>query len=218
LVPRKTWPRSATGLNQAGYTEGKNVTILVRLLEGKFDRVRDVVADLVSQRVSILVSITPGALAAKAATSTIPIVFATGGDPVVLGLVSSLNRPGRNLTGVSFFGPLLESKRLGLLREMVPKTGLVGVLLNRSGPLPETQRREVNEAARTLGLSLDVRQVDSERDFDSAFSDFAQERAGAILVGADPFFYVQREPLIAQATRHRLPPFTHGVSSPKQVG
>jgi putative ABC transport system substrate-binding protein len=109
------------------------------------------------------------------------------------------------LTGVSFFGSLLESKHLGLLREIVPQTGLVGMLLNRNGPLPETQLKQVHEAARTLNLRVDVRQVHSERDFDSVFSDFAQMRAGAILIGADPFFYVQRELLIAQTARHRLP-------------
>ena len=120
---------------------------------------------------------------------------------------------------MSFFGSLLESKRLGLLREIVPQTGSVGVLLNRNGPLPETQLKQVHEAARTLNLRVDVRQVDSERDFDSAFSEFAQMRAGAILIGADPFFYVQREPLIATKRRAiDFRPCMHGASSPKQVG
>jgi ABC-type uncharacterized transport system substrate-binding protein len=194
-----------TGLSQAGYADGRNVTILARLLDGKFDHVGDVLAELVSRQVSVIVSITPGALAAKAATSTIPIVFATGGDPVELGLVSSLNRPGGNLTGVSFFGPLLESKRMGLLREMVPQTESVGVLLNRNGPLPERQLKEVNRAASALGLRLDISQVENERDFDSAFSAFAQAQVGAILVGADPLFYVQRQAIITQTLQRRIP-------------
>jgi putative tryptophan/tyrosine transport system substrate-binding protein len=193
------------GLNEAGYVEGRNVTIDARLLAGKFDRVQDVVAEFVRRPVSIIVSITPGALAAKAATTTIPVVFATGGDPVELGLVSSLNRPGGNLTGVSFLGPLLEPKRVALLHEMVPQTRLIGVLLNRNATLAETQLREINEATRSLGLNLYVQHVAGERDFEDAFSALTQARADALLVGADPFFYAQREPLIAKAALHKLP-------------
>jgi putative tryptophan/tyrosine transport system substrate-binding protein len=194
-----------TGLSEGGYVEGRNVTFDVRLLAGKFDGVRDVVSDLINRPVSVIVSTTPGALAAKALTSTIPVVFATGGDPVELGLVPSLNRPGGNLTGVSFLGPLMEAKRLGLLREMVPKADLIGVLLNRKSPLAETQLKEVDHAARTLGLSLHVQHVGSERDFGDAFSASTQALAGALLVGADALFYVQREALVALAADRRLP-------------
>jgi putative ABC transport system substrate-binding protein len=193
------------GLNEEGYTEGRNVTIEVRLLSGKLDDVRELVAELLARKVSVIVSITPGALAAKAASSTVPIVFATGGDPVALGLVASLNRPGGNLTGVSFLGPLMEPKRLGLLHEMVQQTDVIAILLNRNGPLTETQLKEINEAAHTLGLDLYAQQVAEESEFDGAFSAFAKARAGALLVGADPFFYNQRNRLIAQAAKNKLP-------------
>ena len=193
------------GLNEEGYTEGRNVNIEVRLLSGKLDNARELVAELLARKVSVIASITPGALAAKAATSTVPTVFATGGDPVALGLVASLNRPGGNLTGVSFLGPLMEPKRLGLLHEMVPQARLIGVLLNRNGPLAEAQLTEVNDAAHTISLDLNVQHIASENDFDDAFSAFARARAGALLVGADPFFYNQRGALIAKAAQHKLP-------------
>jgi putative tryptophan/tyrosine transport system substrate-binding protein len=193
------------GLSEAGYMEGRNVTIDIRWLDGKLDRVPAIVADLVARQVSAIASTTAGALAAKRETSTIPIVFATGGDPVELGLVSSLNRPGGNLTGVTFLAPLMESKRLGLLHEMAPQTGVIGVLLDPEGPIADTQAKEIPEAARALGLRLAVQHASAERDLDSAFAAFAQVRAGALLVTATPFFDIQREKIIARAARHMLP-------------
>ena len=193
------------GLNEIGYTEGHNVKIELRKWDGKRDDLRELVAELVALKVSVIVCTTSGALAAKAATSTIPTVFATSGDPVEQGLVDSLSRPGGNLTGVTFSSSLLLPKRLGLLYEMVPHASLIGVLLKREGYDVEKQFTEANEAAHTLGLDLHAQRVSSQSDFQDAFSAFVQVRAGALLVGADPFFFNQREALITQAAQHRLP-------------
>jgi putative tryptophan/tyrosine transport system substrate-binding protein len=193
------------GLNQTGYVEGTNVIIEIHWLEGKFDRVPAIVADLVSRQVTAIVSTTPGARAAMAATSTIPIVFATGGDPVKQGLVSSLNRPDRNLTGVSFLAPLMETKRLGLIHEMAPQAGVIAVLLNPTGPLSGMQLKEIPGAARAFGLQVQVQHASDERDLDGAFAAFAQARAGALLVVSDPFFNAKREKIIGLAARQMLP-------------
>jgi putative tryptophan/tyrosine transport system substrate-binding protein len=193
------------GLYETGYTEGRNVTIDIRWLEDKSDRVPAIVADLVARQVTAIASTTAGALAAKRETSTIPIVFATGGDPVDLGLVASLNRPDGNLAGVTFLAPLMESKRLGLLHEMAPQASVIAALLDPNGPIANTQAKEVPEAARALGLRLAVQHASAERDLDSAFAAFAQARAGALLVTAAPFFDVQHEKVVAQAARHMLP-------------
>jgi putative ABC transport system substrate-binding protein len=144
------------GLNETGFVDGTNVTVEIHWLEGKFDRVSALTAELVGRQVAAIASTTPGALAAKAATSTIPIVFARGGDPVKLGLVGSFNRPGGNVTGVSFFGALMESKRLALLHEMVPQGGVVAVLLNSSNPVIDTQSREIDDAAHARGLRIEA--------------------------------------------------------------
>jgi putative ABC transport system substrate-binding protein len=192
------------GLTEAGCVEGRNVTIDIRWLTGKFDRAPAIVADLLSHHVAAIVSTTPGAIAAKAATSTIPIVFATGGDPVKLGLVASLNRPGGNVTGITFFGPLMETKRLGLLKEAFPYAGLIGVLLNPNTPIRDIQSKEINEAARTLGLQLDIQHASNDGDLDVAFAAFVQARAGALLVSADPFLD-NSERVIALAARNMLP-------------
>jgi putative ABC transport system substrate-binding protein len=158
------------GLNDTGFVDGTNVTIEIHWLEGKFDRVSALTAELVGRQVAAIASTTPGALAAKAATSTIPIVFASGGDPVKLGLVASLNRPGGNVTGVSFFGSLMESKRLGLLHETIPQAGVVAVLLNPSNPIIDSQSRELYDAADALGLRLDVQHASTDSDLDTAFA------------------------------------------------
>jgi putative ABC transport system substrate-binding protein len=193
------------GLKETGYTEGRNVKIELRKWDGKLDDLPELVAELIALKVSVIVCLTSGALAAKAATATIPILFATGGDPVEQGLVDSLSRPGGNLTGVTFSSTLLLPKRLGLLHEMVPQASLIGVLLKRDGFGAEVQFTEANEAAHRLGLDLHAQRVSSENHFEDAFSAFVQARAGALLVGADPFFFNQREALITQAAQHRLP-------------
>ena len=148
---------------------------------------------------------TVSTLAMKAATSTIPVVFAIGADPVKLGLVSSLNRPGGNLTGVSFFTNQIEAKRLGLLHELAPKAHLIAALLNPNNPFFEDQSRDLNEASRALGLRVHIERASNEREIAAAFAAFARESAGALLVGADPYFNSQRALVIAPAAQLRLP-------------
>jgi putative ABC transport system substrate-binding protein len=206
------------GLNETGFIDGTNVTIEIYWLEGKFDRVSVLTAELVGRQVAAIASTTPGALAAKAATSTIPIVFASGGDPVKLGLVTSLNRPGGNVTGVSFFGALMESKRLGLLHEMVPQAGVVAVLLNSSNPVIDTQSREVGDAAHALGVRIDVHRASTDRDIDTAFATIGKAQAGALLIASDPFFNSMREKLAAEAARHMLPAISDGRQFPEGGG
>jgi putative tryptophan/tyrosine transport system substrate-binding protein len=206
------------GLNETGFVDGANVTIEIHWLEGKFDRVAALTAELVGRQVAAIASTTPGALAAKAATSTIPIVFASGGDPVKIGLVPSLNRPGGNVTGVTFFASLMESKRLGLLHEMVPQADVVAVLLNSSNPVIDTQSREIDYGAHTLGLRLDVQRAGTDSDLDTAFVAFGKARAGALLVTGDPFFNSRREKVIAEAARHMFPTISAGREFAKGGG
>jgi ABC-type uncharacterized transport system substrate-binding protein len=198
------------GLSETGLVDGTNVTIEIHWLEGKFDRLSALTAELVGRPVAAIASTTPGALAAKAATSTIPIVFASGGDPVKLGLVTSLNRPGGNVTGVSFFGELMESKRLGLLHDMVPQAGVVAVLLNPRNPVIGTQSREVDNAAHALGLRLDVHHASTDSDLDAAFAAIGKAHAGALLIASDPFFDSKREKIADEAARHVLPAISDG--------
>jgi putative tryptophan/tyrosine transport system substrate-binding protein len=198
------------GLNETGFVDGSNVTIEIHWLEGKFGRLSALMTELVGRHVAAIASATPGALAAKAATSTIPIVFASSGDPVKLGLVASLNRPGGNVTGLSFLGSLMESKRLGLLHEMVPQAGVVAVLLNPSNPVIDTQSREVDDAAHALGLRLDVHRASTDRDLDTAFAAIGKAQAGALLIASDPFFDINREKLVDEAARHVLPAISDG--------
>jgi putative tryptophan/tyrosine transport system substrate-binding protein len=194
------------GLNEAGYFDGKNARIETRWAENKAERLPALAADLVSRHVTVIFAGgNQPALAAKAATATIPIVFVTGGDPVKLGLVASLNRPGGNLTGVVFLTQLLESKRLGLLHDMVPQANRIAALLNPNNPIADTQVREIDEAAHALGLQLQIQYASTERDIDTAFATIAQARAGGLLVGADPFFFNKRANIIAQAEHYRLP-------------
>src|SRR5256886_8068202 len=172
------------GLNEAGYVDGQNVTIEYRWAEGHYDRLPALAADLIGRKVTIIAATsTPAALAAKAATATVPIVFTTGDDPIKLGLVASLNRPGGNVTGVSSLLVELGSKQLGLLRELAPGITAIAVLTNPNFPGTERQLRDVEGAARVLGLQLLVLRASSEREIDAAFARIAQQGGTALLVG-----------------------------------
>ncbi len=174
--------------------------------EGRVDRLPGLAAELVRQQVAVLVVSSPdGALAAKQATATIPIVFSVGGDPVQLGLIASLSRPGGNVTGVFQFTAALEGKRLGLLHEMVPKATALAALVHANYAAADSQVRDIRDAAARLGIQLVVLTVNSESDFDEAFATLAQQRAGGLLVCASPFFYSRHERLVAQTARHSVP-------------
>src|SRR5689334_7927217 len=194
------------GLREAGYIEGRNVAIEYRWAEGRYDRLPALAADLVRRKVDlIMASNPPSALAAKGATSTIPIVFRGGADPVGDGLVASLARPGGNLTGVSFVADELTAKRLELLSELVPRARVIALLMNPSNATAERVIRDVQEAARTNGLQLHVLKARSESEIDTAFASLVQVHAGALVVGADPFLSSRREQLVALASRRAVP-------------
>jgi putative tryptophan/tyrosine transport system substrate-binding protein len=195
------------GLREAGYIEGQNVTIEYRWAEGDYARLPALAADLVRRHVAVLVAVggSSSAKAAKAASSTIPIVFTTGGDPVGLGLVASLNRPGGNVTGVALLISEMESKRFGLLRDMVPTATLVAVLLNSRSPVSTTELNDVQEAARAVGQQIHILNASSEQELDAAFASLAKLGAGALLVGSDPFFNSRRSYLVSLAARARVP-------------
>jgi ABC-type uncharacterized transport system substrate-binding protein len=195
------------GLKESGYVEGQNVAVEYRWAEGQYDRLPALAADLVRRQVSVIVAGggAPAVLAAKAATTAIPIVFSLGSDPVGLDLVASLNRPGGNITGVYHFATGLEAKRLGLLHEMVPKATTIAVLVNPNYSDAENQLRDVQEAAIPLGVQLVVVRANAESDFDAAFSTVVQQRSGGLLVCASPFFNTRREQLVVLAARHALP-------------
>jgi putative ABC transport system substrate-binding protein len=195
------------GLNEAGYVEGRTVAVEYRWAEGQYERLPSLAADLVRRKVAVIVSAggTPASLAAKAATKTIPIVFTTGFDPVKLGLVASLNRPGGNITGVNQFVSQMEGKRLGLLRELVPNAALIAVLLNPNNPPAATQLKDVQEAARTLGQQIHTLHASSEAELEAAFATARQVGCGGLLVAADPFFNSRRTYVIALAARHAIP-------------
>jgi putative ABC transport system substrate-binding protein len=195
------------GLNETGYTEGKNVTIEFRWGGGQYDRLPALVEDLVRRQVAIIVTSggEPAALAVKAATAKIPIVFNAGEDPVRFGLVASLNRPGGNLTGVTSLLGVLGAKQLGLLRELVPKAATIGMLVNPNDPWAESQTTNTQTAAREVGQQLVVVGASTERDIDAAFAALVQQRVGALLIINSPFFVTQADHLIALAARHALP-------------
>jgi putative ABC transport system substrate-binding protein len=193
------------GLKQAGFVEGQNVAIEFRSVEDHLDRLPALVADLLRRPVAVIVANDPSAHAAKAATTTVPIVFATGGDPIREGLVASLNRPGGNVTGFSFFGAVLGAKRLELLHQLVPKAATIGVLMDRNTPDSEAERRELEGAAQAIGLQLIILDASSDRDFEAAFATFVQRGAGALLVGAGAFLFSNRERIVALAARNGLP-------------
>ena len=195
------------GLNETGYVEHRNVGIEYRWAEGQYGRLPALAADLVRLQVSVITATgtTASALAAKAATATIPIVFISGTDPVQLGLVSSFNRPGGNATGVGFLLNDLAPKRLELLHELVPSAIAIGFLSNPTSPLSQSEASDVQAAARALGLRIYVENASSERDIDAAFASFVQQRINALFVSADAFFQNQRDQLVALAARHAMP-------------
>src|SRR5258705_1750171 len=176
------------GLKEVGYVEGRNVAIEYRFAEGEYDRLPALAADLVSRRVAVInaISGTPAALAAKAATSTIPIVFANGGDPVSSGLVTNINRPGGNVTGVTFFTAPLAAKRLDLLRRLAPKAATVGVLINAKNPPSGLEAQNVTTAAIEFGLPTKVLGASTASEIDEAFATIVQEQIGTLYVSADP--------------------------------
>ena len=195
------------GLKVASYVEGQNVIIEYRWAKGHYDQLQTLAADLVRRQVAVIAATggTISAQAAKAATTTIPIVFNVGDDPIKSGLVASFNRPGGNITGVNTLSPVLEAKRLGLLRELVPQATLVGVLLNPSNPDAELQQRNLQAAASAIGQQLRIFNASSETDFDMAFGTLLQQRADALLVGNDVFFTNRREEIVTLASRHAIP-------------
>jgi putative ABC transport system substrate-binding protein len=193
------------GLGEAGYVEGQNVTVEYCWADDQDDRLAALAADLVGRPVTLIVTNPEGARAAKAATATIPIVFATGGDPIALGLVPSLNRPGGNVTGVVFFFAVLGAKRLELLRQVVPDATTIAMLVNRSSPNAEGERKETEAAIRADGREPVVLDVASVRDIEVAFATLAQRGASALLVGSGAFLNSQRERIVELAARYRLP-------------
>ncbi len=193
------------GLKEAGFVEGQNVAIEYRWAENQLDRLPALVADLVRLPVAVIVVNAPAAHVAKGATTTVPIVFVTGSDPVRDALVASLNRPGGNVTGVVFFSEVLGAKRLELLRQLVPKATTIGVLVNPNSPETEAERKDVQAAAQAIGQQLIILDVSSDHDIETAFATLAQRGAGALLVGSGPFLTSHREQLVALAARHALP-------------
>jgi putative tryptophan/tyrosine transport system substrate-binding protein len=194
------------GLSETGYVEGRNLAIEYRWAEGSYDRLPALAADFVARKVDVIVaSATPGLAAAKGATSTIPIIFAIGTDPVGDGLVASLARPGGNLTGVTFMMTELMPKRLDLLSGMVPEAKVIALLVNPNNSAAAPTIRDVQEAARAKGVQLHTLKASTESEIDAAFVTLVQLHAGAIVVGSDPFFNSRREQLVAMAARHAVP-------------
>ncbi len=195
------------GLSEVGFVEGRNVAIEYRWAEGRAERLPELANDLVRRRVAVLVA-TGGdhsALAAKASTSTIPIVFSAGGDPVARGLVTSLGRPGGNLTGVTLFATLLGAKRIELLRELVPSANDIALLVNPNSANLQVQQKDAEEAARRAGVRLITVAAATDGDLDAAFATLVQRRAGALAVTAEPFLNSRRDRIVALAAHHKLP-------------
>jgi putative ABC transport system substrate-binding protein len=199
--------RFGRGLNEAGFVEGQNVAIEFRWAEGQLDRLPKLAADLVGRKVTAIAATGGGAsiLAAKAATSTIPIVFTFAGDPVREGYVASLNRPGGNITGITWFNTLLSAKALGLLHELVPNAAVIAMMMNPKTPESARTLSDVEEAARTLGRKLLVLNASVPSEIDTAFATLRQQRADALLVGADPFLTSRRQQIVTLAARDAIP-------------
>jgi putative ABC transport system substrate-binding protein len=196
------------GLNEAGYVEGQSVLVEYHWLEGRYDRLPSLMADLVRRRVAVIATpgSNPASLAAKAATATIPIVFGVGADPVKLGLVASLARPGGNATGINFFGQEVTAKRMGVLNQLVPKAVRVAVLVNpANATTAEATLREIPEAARALGLQIRVLNASTSREIEAAFATLGREPADALFVAGDGFFTSRRVQFAVLAVRHAIP-------------
>jgi putative tryptophan/tyrosine transport system substrate-binding protein len=195
------------GLSEAGFVEGRNVGIEYRFTEGRYDRLPALVTELLERNVSVLFAAggIQAALAAKPASARVPVVFANGSDPLRFGLVESLNRPGGNITGVSFFTATLEAKRLGLLSQLVPAASAFGVLANPINSNAESQRQDIEQGARVLGRPVDIVGARDEGEIESAFAALVQRRSPALLVASDPFFFSRREQIVRLAALHRLP-------------
>jgi putative ABC transport system substrate-binding protein len=218
VMPKVGFLRSATladvsrwvtafhqGLKEVGFVEGHNVAIEYRSADNHPDRLPVLLTDLIRQSVAVIVGNTDSALAAKAATATIPIIFVGGSDPVRIGLVTSLNRPGGNVTGVSYFAGVLGAKRLELLRQVVPRATIIGMLVHPNNPVNQAERKDVQAAAQALGLQLLTFDVTTERDIETAFAILVQHRVGALLIGTGGFLHSNRERIVALAVRNALP-------------
>jgi len=194
------------GLRQTGYVEGQNVHIAFRWAEGRYDRFPELAAELAGLQMAVIAAFSPAAaLAAISATKTIPIVFISSVDPVKLGIVASLNRPGGNATGVAFLDSELVGKQFELLRELLPKAAVIGLLVNPTSPSTATHVRDIPAAMQALGLQIMVKNASSESDLDTAVATLVQQRASGLVIPSDPFFYGRREQLAALAARHALP-------------
>jgi putative ABC transport system substrate-binding protein len=193
------------GLSEAGYVEGRNVLVEYRWAEGHYERLPELAADLVRRRVAVIFANGPAVGVAKAATTTIPIVFATGLDPVTSGLVASLHQPGGNVTGFTSVGDVVTPKLLELLHEAVPTATIVGALLNPNFAGAENRSRDLQAAAHTLGLQLHGVNASTESQIDTAFATFVQQKIGAIFVSGEPFFTTRRDQIVALAARHAIP-------------
>jgi putative ABC transport system substrate-binding protein len=194
------------GLKDNGFVEGQNLTVEFRWAGGQYDQLPALASDLVDQHVSVIAAIGPVAsLAAKAATTTVPVVFTTNADPVKLGLVESLNRPGGNITGINVFTGVMEGKRLGFLTEMLPHVTLIAVLVNPTNRQTEASAKEIQTAATAAGRQVIILNAKNERDIDAAFATIMERRAGALLVGNDIFFNSRRDQIVDLAARNKLP-------------
>jgi putative ABC transport system substrate-binding protein len=202
------------GLREAGFIEGQNAALQFQWADGQYDRLPAQATDLVRRQVALIVAVgaVPAIRAAKAATSTIPIVFVTGDDPVRLGLVASLNRPGANITGISPLNQQLEAKRLAILHELVPRTAAIAMLVNPNNPRTDTQLKEIEAAASALGRQYHLLKASTADAIDVAFATLAQRNEGALLIIGDPFFSSRRNQLVALAARHKIPTLYHDLA------
>jgi putative tryptophan/tyrosine transport system substrate-binding protein len=194
------------GLKESGYVEGQNVAVEYRWAEGAYDRLPALATDLVRRQVAVIVAGgPPAARAAKAATSTIPIVFTSGDDPVQIGLVPRLNQPGGNVTGVYLFFGELSAKRLGLLHDLLPQVSLIGVLLNPTSPSAGAQVTDLQKAARALGLQVEIIKAVRVQETEGAFEEFGRKQVGAVIIGSDPSYFARRDQIVGLAARYSLP-------------